>query len=239
MDSNNIAMLEDYKFAIDTSYKKMERLTNEFNGADQSQQNIILNNLNIEMSSTKTNIGLMKMEVSNLKEEGNINKWQEIISELQSNHDLFATKILQMKNKRNNIVDDPLSIDVKADLSKMSSQQVMDRGDKILEADRNAINRMKNIVNQDLDTMKEVNKELLSQNEKLENADKDLKEIDYSLNRAGQQIKTMAKMYATDKLIMCMILCIMLAIIAIVIVSFFFDGDDDANSKNDSFNNGD
>ena len=239
MDSNNIAMLEDYKFAIDTSYKKMERLTNEFNGADQSQQNIILNNLNIEMSSTKTNIGLMKMEVSNLKEEGNINKWQGIISELQSNHDLFATKILQMKNKKNNIVDDPLSIDVRADLSKMSSQQVMDRGDKILEADRNAINRMKNIVNQDLDTMKEVNKELLSQNEKLENADKDLKEIDYSLNRAGQQIKTMAKMYATDKLIICMILCILLVIIAIVIVSFFFDGDDDANSKNDSFNNGD
>ena len=232
-------MLEDYKFAIDTSYKKMERLTNEFNGADQSQQNIILNNLNIEMSSTKTNIGLMKMEVSNLKEEGNINKWQSIISELQSNHDLFATKILQMKNKKNNIVDDPLSIDVRADLSKMSSQQVMDRGDKILEDDRNAINRMKNIVNQDLDTMKEVNKELLSQNEKLENADKDLKEIDYSLNRAGQQIKTMAKMYATDKLIICMILCILLVIIAIVIVSFFFDGDDDANSKNDSFNNGD
>ena len=239
MDSNNIAMLEDYKFAIDTSYKKMERLTNEFNGADQSQQNIILNNLNIEMSSTKTNIGLMKMEVSNLKEEGNINKWQNIISELQSDHDLFATKILQMKNKKNNIVDDPLSIDVRADLSKMSSQQVMDRGDKILEADRNAISRMKNIVNQDLDTIKEVNKELLSQNEKLENADKDLKEIDYSLSRAGQQIKTMAKMYATDKLIMCMILCILLVIIAIVIVSFFFDGDDDANSKNDSFNNGD
>ena len=117
----------------------------------------------------------------------------------------------------------------------MSSQQVVERGDKILEADRNAISRMKNIVNQDLDTMKEVNKELLSQNEKLENDDKDLKEIDYSLNRAGQHIKTIAKMYATDKLIMCIILCILLVIIAIVIVSFFFDGDDDTNSKNDSF----
>ena len=237
MDSNNIAMLEDYKFAIDTSYKKMERLTNEFNGADQSQQNIILNNLNIEMSSTKTNIGLMKMEVSNLKEEGNINKWQNIISELQSNHDLFATKILQMKNKKNNIIDDPLNIDVRADLSKMSSQQVMDRGDKILEADRDAINRMKKIVNQDLDTMKEVNKELLSQNEKLENADKDLKEIDYSLNRAGQQIKTMAKMYATDKLIMCMIVCILLVVIAIIIVSLVCDSDEDENAKQDTFQN--
>ena len=60
----------------------------------------------------------MKMEVSNLKEEGNINKWQDIISQLQVNHENYSKQILQMKNKRNKVVDDPLSIDVRADLSK-------------------------------------------------------------------------------------------------------------------------
>ena len=239
MDSNNIAILEDYKYAIDNSFKKMEKLTKEFEGADQSQQNLILNNLNIELNSTKTNIGLMKMEVSNLKEEGNINNWQEIISELQANHENYSTIVIQMKNKKNNIADDPLSIDVRADMSKMSSQQVMKRGDDILNADSQAIDRMKKVVYQDLDTMKEVNKELLSQNEKLDNAEKDLKEIDYSLNRAGKQIKTMAKMYATDKLVMCMIFCILLVIIGIIVVSFFAGGDDKKNTQHDSFNNGD
>ena len=238
MDNNNIAILEDYKYAIDNSFKKMEKLTKEFEGADQSQQNLILNNLNIELNSTKTNVGLMKMEVSNLKEEGNTNNWQEIINELQSNLDNYTTIVIQMKNKKNNVVDDPLSIDARVDMSKMSSQQVIDRGNKILNADREAINRMKKVVNQDLDTMKDVNKELLSQNEKLENAGKDLQEIDYSLNRAGKQIKTMAKMYATDKLVMCMILCILIVIIAIVIVSFF-SGGDKKNAQHDSFNNGD
>jgi len=38
----------------------------------------------------------------------------------------------------------------------------------------------------------------------------------------------MAKMYATDKLIMCMIFFILICVIAIVIFSFFFEGDDDA-----------
>lgn len=238
MDSNSIAILEDYKSAIDTSFMKMEKSAKNFDESDQSQQNIILNTLNTDLNSCKTNIGLMKMEVSNLKEEGNINKWQEIISQLQVNHGNYSKQILQMKNKRNKVVDDPLSIDVRADLSKMTSQQVMDRGDNLLRADREAIGRMKKVVNQDLDTMKEVNKELLNQGEKIDNAEKELKEIDYSLNRAGKQIKTMAKMYATDKLIMCMILCILLVIIAIIIVSFFFDGDDDSNSQHDSFNNG-
>ena len=239
MDNNSIAILEDYKSAIDTSFMKMEKSAKNFDESDQSQQNIILNSLNTDLNSCKTNIGLMKMEVSNLKEEGNINKWQQIISQLQVNHDNYSKQILQMKNKRNKVVDDPLSIDARANLSKMTSQQVMDRGDNLLRADREAIDRMKKVVNQDLDTMKEVNKELLNQGEKIDNAEKELKEIDYSLNRAGKQIKTMAKMYATDKLIMCMILCILLVIIAIIIVSFFFDGDDDSNSQHDSFNNGD
>ena len=235
-----MAILQDYQSSIDTSYKKIEKFTKDYEGSDQSQQNLIMNNASMELSSAKTNLGLMKMELSNLKEEGNISKWQGIVSELQSKHDSYKSLLKQMKNKKSNAVNDPLNIDVKVDLSQMTSQQVMDRGDNILNADRDAIARMKKVVNQDLDTMKDVNKELLSQNEKLENANKELKEIDYSLNRAGKQIKTMAKMYATDKLIMCMILCILLVIIAIVVVSFFFDGgDNDANSQHDSFNNGD
>ena len=88
---------------------------------------------------------------------------------------------------------------------------------------------MKKIVGEDVDTMKEVNRELNRQNEALDNAENNLKEIDYSLKRAGKQVKTMFKMYATDKLIMCMIVVILLVIIAIIIASF-------VGSKNDNIN---
>ena len=134
-------------------------------------------------------------------------------------------------------MDDPLNINQKIDLSKMSSKQVMTRGDKFLEEDRNAISRMKKVAYNDLDTMKEVNKELLIQHEKLENAEVELKEIDNSLNRAGKQIKTMAKMYVTDKLIMCIIICVLLVVIGIIIMVVFFDSGDDQNSKQDTFQN--
>ena len=238
MDNNSIAILQDYQSSIKTSFKKIERLFGEEEGADLSQQNLAMNNINSELKSIKYNIGLIKFEIANLKEESNMNKWNEIMSQMNSDYDSYKLRLDQLKNSQNNnVIDDPLNIDAKVDLSKLTSQQAMDRGDKILQADKNAINRMKKIVYQDLDTMKEVNRELLSQHEKLENAENDLQEIDYSLNRAGKQIKTMAKMYATDKLIMCMICCILLVVIAIVVVSIFFDSDEEENAKQDTFQN--
>ena len=242
MDNNSIAILKDYQSSIENSFKKIERLFYESSEADPSQKNISMNNINSEMKSVKYTIGLIKYEIANLKEESNINKWNEISSQLNARNDKYKLKYDQIKqsqeNINNNIDNDYLNIDVKVDLSKMSSQQVMDRGSKILEQDKNAINRMKKVVYQDLETMKEVNKELVSQHEKLENAEVDLKEIDYSVNRAGKQIKTMAKMYSTDKLIMCMIFCILLVVIAIIVVSLCFDSNaEEENSKQDIFNN--
>ena len=240
MDNNNIATLQDYQFLIETSFKKMEKLTKDFTILDQSQQNISLNTLNKEYENVKINIGLMNSELSSLKEENNSIKWKKIICDLQLIQDSYKVKIDKMKNKKNNnnIINDPLSIDIKVDMTQMSSQQVINRGDNILQSDRGAIGRMKKIVNKDLDTMREINRELLGQNENLENSGKEIKEIDYSLNRAGKQIKTMAKIFATDKLIICMIFFILFVIIAIIILSFFFNGNENTNSKYDSFNNG-
>ena len=71
MDNNNIATLQDYQFLIETSFKKMEKLTKDFTILDQSQQNISLNTLNKEYENVKINIGLMNSELSSLKEENN------------------------------------------------------------------------------------------------------------------------------------------------------------------------
>ena len=242
MDNNSIAILQDYQSSIETSFKKIERLLNDAAGAELSQQNLAVNNINNEMKAIKGNIGLIKFEIANLKEESNRIKWNEITSQINSRLDSYKERLNELRNGgSNNDTNDHLNIDAKVDLSKLTSQQVMDRGDKILNEDKNALNRMKKVLNTDLDTMKNVNKELLIQNEKLENADNDLKEIDNSLNRAAKQMKTIAKMIATDKLIMCLIGFILLAIIAVVIVFFVLpssneDGSDQ-NTKQDTFKN--
>ena len=241
MDNNSIAILQDYQSSIENSFKKIERLLNDAEGAELSQQNLAVNNINNEMKAIKGNIGLIKFEIANLKEESNRIKWNEITTQINSRTDSYKERLDQLRSGGSlNDINDPLNIDAKVDLSKLTSQQVMDRGDKILNADKDAINRMKKVVYQDLDTMKEVNKELLIQHEQLENADNDLKEIDNSLNRAAKQMKTIAKMIATDKLILCLIGFILLAIIAVVIIFFVLpskDEDGSQNAKQDSFKN--
>ena len=87
---------------------------------------------------------------------------------------------------------------------------------------------MAKIVNNDVDQMKNVNVELNAQQEKLENVDSDLKEMDYSLKRAGKQITNMFKLYAKDKCILGLIIIIVIIIVVIIIVSIC-GGDNEKN----------
>ena len=220
MDSNSIATLQDYKATIERIFKRIDKQISSFNSSESSQQNIILSQLKTSLDETKNNLSLMKMEIANLSEQKH-QEWENELSKLQTKNNTLKQKVIELQNKKQNEinVNDELDINKKIDVSKLTAQQAIDRGNKILDDDDRAIKNMKKIVGQDLTTMKDVNVELNRQQEALEIADKNLTEIDYSLKRAGQQIKTMFKMYATDKLIMCMIIVIVLVIITIIILS--------------------
>ena len=220
MDSNSIATLQDYKATIERIFKRIDKQISSFNSSESSQQNIILSQLKTSLDETKNNLSLMKMEIANLSEQKQ-QEWENELSKLQTKNNTLKQKVIELQNKKQNEINinDELDINKKIDVSKLTSQQAIDRGNKILDDDDRAIKNMKKIVGQDLTTMKDVNVELNRQQEALEIADKNLTEIDYSLKRAGQQIKTMFKMYATDKLIMCMIIVIVLVIITIIILS--------------------
>jgi chromosome segregation ATPase len=233
MDSSCIASLKDNLSTIEKIFQKIDKKLNEYQTAELSSQNIIKKEITKDLNLIQNNISIMEMEQSNLREENIQNEWSENIKKISLKYEEIKQKL---QNQENNLIDnDETNIDKKVDLSQLTTQQAINRGDKILNSDRNAINRMNKIINQDIDTMKEVNKELVNQKEKLENADKDLTEIDFSVNRAVQQLKTMFKMYATDKLIMCLIFVIILVIIAIVVIKFIKGDEGDVNKVNDIF----
>ena len=192
-----------------------------------------MSSLKQELANVKANMGMMKAELQNLEDQGNLNIWEENISKLKAKVKSYSEKINNLDTVStgidNNNVDymDP---DSKVNYDELNVQQVMDRGDKILDQDDNAIKNMANIVNQDVDHMKNVNIELNRQQEKLDNVDDDLKEMDYSLKRAGKQITSMFKMYSHDKCITCMIVVILIIIVVIIIVSAC--GGDNKNNFN-------
>ena len=217
MDKNNLSLLEDYKVSIDNSFKKLDKA---LKSADKSQVSSLKN----ELANVKANVNLMKQYARDLQSQENINKWEEIISKIKTKVKEYDKKIDKIKNAKDKStsqmpVDEHLNPDAKVDLNKLNAQQVIDRGDVILDADDNAIDNMAKIVNKNVDQVKNVNVELNAQIEKLDNVDNDLKEMDYSLKRAGKQITNMFKLYAKDKCIVGLIIVIVIIIVVIIIVS--------------------
>ena len=216
MDKKNLSILEDYKSSIDNSFKKLDKA---LKSADRSQVSSLKN----ELANVKANVNLMKQYVRDLQSQENINKREDIISKIKSKIKEYDKKIDKIKNSKQSSsqipVDEHLNPDAKVDLNKLNVQQVMNRGDAILNADENAIDNMAKIVNNDNDRMKDVNGELNAQQEKLDIVDNDIKEINFSLDRAKKQIINMFKLQAKDKCIVGMIFIIVIIIVVIIIVS--------------------
>ena len=217
MDRNNLSLLEDDKIFVDNLFEKLDKA---LKSADKSQ----VSSLKKDLANIKVKFEKMKQNAQLLKSQENINKWEEIVSKIKIKIKEYDRKIDKIKNAKDKssseiLIDEHLNPDAKVDLNKLNAQQVIDRGEAILVADDNAIDNMAKMVNKDVDQMKNVNVELNAQIEKLDNVDNDLKEIDFSLNRAKKQITNMFKLYAKDKCIVGLIVVIVIIIVVIIIVS--------------------
>ena len=231
MDNNCVAILQDYQDNIEKSFKKIEKEIKEYSNSDSSKLDLI----KVTIASAKTNLGIMKVEIPNLKNENNKQKWEDTIQQLELKINEYKSQVNDLKNQKNNnnnVEDEMVDINKKVDIKQLTSQQAIQRGHNLLNDDEKRIDNIKKVVNQDIVMLKEDNKELKRQEEVLDNVDDNLKEIDFSLKRAGQQIKSMFKMYATDKLILCLIFVIILIIISIIIASIVKKNKKTNNTKN-------
>ena len=224
MDKNLLSILEDYKESIDNSFKKIDKTIKSSSKSDKEGKRAAISSMKQELSNAKSNFSLMKAEAKGLNSQENINTWGEIISNLKPKIKSYDKKIKEFENTNVQSQNpegpiDHLNVDKKVDLNQLNAEQVIQRGDKILDVDDNAINNMAQIVNKDVDQMKNANAELNAQQENLENIDSDLKEIDYSLKRAGKQISNMFRLYSKDKCIMGLIIVILIIIVVIIIVA--------------------
>lgn len=184
----------------------------------------------------------MRKESASLKLEENISKINEVIEELEEKYKSAKQKFIEIESRNSGEKPDevdPLDININIDKKKYNSEQLMQRGDKILNADAKAITNMKKVVYGDIDQMKDVNKELDRQNEKLNEVDDNLKDIDYSLEHAGKKVRDMFRIYSKDKLVICMIGFILVIILIIIILAAVGkDKEGKFNVPHDIFSNG-
>lgn len=222
-DNNSIATLKDEQEKIINEFETVDKEFEKFEKYSYSEKNASLRKMKTALDRIKNHIDLMKIEFSDLQETKNQLAWETTINQNKKKYQEYLKK---SEEKKENMINknlltennDPEDIDREYNKDNMNIEQAFKRGDKILKEDRNIIDNMAKTVDGDVRVMKDVNIQLDQQAEKLEGADKDLKDIDYSLKRAGKQMTQILKMYATDKIIMCLIVVLLLIIVVVIIL---------------------
>ena len=197
MDKNYISALEDTETSLNKKIALIEKYFKEFSFSNSSTQQKILSKIKVEFDSMKTDLRLMKTDIMSLVQNENKTLWQTKYSSFKSQKETIENKINNLKVGSNsnkiNIEDDYMNIDKKVDLSKLTSEQVMKRGDKILNEDEKSLQNMIKTLNKGKNIMQETNKELYRQMEAMDRIDGDLNEMDGSLNRTKKTISYMHK----------------------------------------------
>jgi len=197
MDKNYISALEDTESSLNKKIISIEKYIKEFSSSNSSNQQKILSKIKSEFDSMKTDLKLMKTDIISLTQNENKTLWQKKYSSFKSQKEQMENKINNLKfgsNSNNiNIEEDYMNINKKVDLSKLSSEQVMKRGDKILDEDEKSLQNMIKTLNKGKDMIQETKKELYRQMEAMDRMEGDLIETDGSLNRTKKTINYMNK----------------------------------------------
>ena len=197
MDKNYISALEDTESSLNKKIISIEKYIKEFSSSNSSNQQKILSKIKSEFDSMKTDLKLMKTDIMSLTQNENKTLWQKKYSSFKSQKEQIENKINNLKfgsNSNNiNIEEDYMNINKKVDLSKLSSEQVMKRGDKILDEDEKSLQNMIKTLNKGKDMIQETKKELYRQMEAMDRMEGDLNETDGSLNRTKKTINYMNK----------------------------------------------
>ena len=231
-DITSLPMLKDNKLQVENLITKIKNNLNKYEALDKSDQVKLSNIIYGDLKNIDTLINVMKVDVKQLKDENQEKVFNDHISMFKQEYKKLNEEFKEKQNQKSGL-DNLLLQDIQIQqkpLDQMNILEIKKRGDDVLNAGDDAIGRIERKVEGQIDIINNVKADLERQEKVLVGVQDNLKEIDYSLARARKHLATMFKMYATDKIIMCMIVIILLVIIAIIIVAAV------GGDKNNSFN---
>ncbi|KAL2902869.1 putative plant SNARE 11 [Bienertia sinuspersici] len=214
--------ISDIFRALSNGFQKLEKIK------DSNRQSRQLEELTDRMRECKRLIKEFDREVKNLesRNDPNANKMtserkQSMIKELNSYVALKKQYAANLDNKRVDLFEAPNEGVGEENVllaSTMTNEQLVDRGNRMMDETDQAIDRGKKIVHETIDTGRETAAALQSQTEQMSRIVNELDSIQFSLKKASKLVKEIGRQVATDKCIMALLFLIVLGVIAIIIV---------------------
>lgn len=216
-----LAELQDNETILEKTFNKIKGNIEKAQKVDPSDQKRIKTQISNDLKQAQAVIDTIRLEIQSLKEVQNETIYKEKLKKFtatyKSLNEEYKKKLVEQSNQTS-VID---NLTVRA-TGQETSLELMNKGDVILDESGKAIERMDKKVADSKNISNNIKSDLKRQMEQLENTNKNLKEIDYSLGRASKTLGNMAKMVATDKFVMIMIIIIMVLIVGIIVYSNFF-----------------
>jgi len=216
-----VATLKDTVVAIENRITKIKEALKKFDSHSESEKRDLVIKIQLDFKTLSQNISQMTNDINQLHDENNEKTYtdQHVIfkQEKKKLEDEFDIKRIKMKD--DGLINENGVKGNKKDISEMTSQEVMNKGDKRLKKDRDLLINMEMITLKDVTKSKAINETIGHQLTQLDNTGAVIKDMNASLERANKNLGQMLKMYATDKMIMIMIIIIVLIIVGIIIAA--------------------
>ncbi|KAB1224696.1 putative plant SNARE 12 [Morella rubra] len=103
-------------------------------------------------------------------------------------------------------------------ITAMTNQQLVDRGNTMMNETDHAIERSKKVVHETINVGTETASALKAQTEQMSRIVNELDSIHFSIKKASQLVKELGRQVATDRCIMALLFLIVVGVIAVIIV---------------------
>ncbi|KFK29390.1 putative plant snare 11 [Arabis alpina] len=222
--------INDLFRALSNGFQKLEKIK------DANRQSRQLEELTDKMRDCKSLIKDFDKEVKSLEtvNDANTNRMlndrrQSMVKELNSYVALKKkySSNLASNNKRVDLFDGPAEDHMEENvllaskyliIPDMSNQELMDKGNSMMDDTDQAIERGKKIVQETINVGTDTSAALKAQTEQMSRVVNELDSIHFSLKKASKLVKEIGRQVATDKCIMAFLFLIVIGVIAMIIV---------------------
>lgn len=217
--------------ALSNGFQKLEKIK------DSNRQSRQLEDLTEKMRDCKRLIKDFDKEIKTL--EGSFDretnkmlneKKQSMIKELNSYVALKKQFASNIENKKIELFEGPSEGFAEENsllASSMTNEQLMERGNHMMDETDQAIERGKKVVQETINVGTETAAALKAQTEQMSRVVNELDSIHFSMKRASQLVKEIGRQVATDKCIMVLLVLVVIGVIAIIIVKLVHPNNQD------------
>ncbi|GLT34677.1 hypothetical protein SLA2020_091800 [Shorea laevis] len=215
--------ISDIFRALSNGFQKLEKIK------DVNRQSRQLEELTDKMRECKRLIKEFDKEVKNMESRNDANtnrmlneKKQSMIKELNSYVAMKKQYQSSLENnKRVDLFDGPnegYGQDNVLLASSMTNQQLIDKGNQMMDETDQAIDRAKKVVHETINIGTETAAALKAQTEQMSRIVNELDSIHFSLKKASKLVRELGRQVATDRCIMALLFLIVMGVIAIIVV---------------------